>query len=63
MTERDKDIGANDVKVLDVLGNVAERAAAAVSHKLLHPMIEQYAQLFRNGARTPVLRRPPATTS
>jgi hypothetical protein len=37
MPGRDQDLGANDVKVLDVLGNVAEKAAAAVSHKL-HPI-------------------------
>ena len=30
---------------------------ASISHKL-HTMIEQYAQLFKSGARTPVLRRP-----
>ena len=28
-----------------------------ISHKL-HPIIEQYAQLFKTGIRTPALRRP-----
>jgi hypothetical protein len=33
--------------------NVAEKVADSVSHKL-HSLIEQYANLFKNGARTPV---------
>jgi pimeloyl-ACP methyl ester carboxylesterase len=57
MTTAQSDLGQQDASVRDFLGNVAERAAASISHKL-HPMIEQYAQLFKNGARTPVLRRP-----
>ena len=58
MTEPQKDLGQTDARVTDYLKNIGETVADAVSHKLLHPMIEQYAQLFRNGARTPVLRRP-----
>ena len=46
-----KDIGAHDAKFTDKVGDMAEAAAAAVSHKI-HPMIEQYAQLFTHGART-----------
>jgi hypothetical protein len=34
-----------------------EALADSISHKL-HPMVEQYAQLFKTGIRTPVLKRP-----
>ena len=51
------ELGEHDARFIDTFGNVAEKLADSISHKL-HPMIEQYAQLFRNGARTPVLRRP-----
>jgi pimeloyl-ACP methyl ester carboxylesterase len=53
-----EDLGQHDARVTDYLKNIGERVADAVSNKLLHPMIEQYAQLFAHGARTPVLRRP-----
>lgn len=52
-----KDLGEHDARFIDTFSNVAEKVADSISHKL-HPMIEQYAQLFKNGARTPVLRRP-----
>jgi hypothetical protein len=59
MVDSTKDLGQNDARVTDLLSNVvAERVADSVSHKL-HPLIEQqHAQLFKNGVRTPVLRRP-----
>lgn len=57
MAEPRKDLGENDVNLADTISNVAEKVADSVSHAL-HPMIEQYAQLFKTGARTPVLKRP-----
>jgi pimeloyl-ACP methyl ester carboxylesterase len=51
------DLGENDARLIDTVSNAAESGAASISHKL-HPMIEQYANLFKTGARTPVLRRP-----
>jgi hypothetical protein len=47
----------NDASFVDAISSTAEKVADSISHKL-HPMIEQYANLFKNGARTPVLRRP-----
>ena len=38
-------------------GEQREALADSISHKL-HPMVEQYAQLFKTGIRTPVLKRP-----
>jgi hypothetical protein len=52
-----KNLGQNDVSSVDTASNAVEDVAAAISHKL-HPMIEQYANLFKTGARTPALRRP-----
>jgi len=57
MPDSTADLGQNDARVADVLGNVAERVADSISHKV-HPVIEQFAQLFKSGVRTPVLRRP-----
>lgn len=57
MPDGEKDLGQNDMKVTDVIGNVLEFGANKVGHGL-DPMIEQYAQLFKEGARTPVLERP-----
>jgi hypothetical protein len=48
-----KDVGENDVNFADTISNVAEKVADSISHAL-HPMIEQYAQLFKTGARTPI---------
>lgn len=53
----EQNLGQNDATFSDTVSNTAEKIADAISHKL-HPMIEQYANLFKNGARTPVLRRP-----
>lgn len=50
-------MGQNDASVLDYMGNIAKSIGSSISHKI-HPMIEQYAQLFAYGVRTPVLRRP-----
>lgn len=47
------DVSQNDVEPFS--NAAAERAATAPA---LHPAIEQYAQLFKTGVRTPVLRRP-----
>lgn len=52
-----KELGENDVDFMDTAKNVVEKVSADVSH-LLHPLTEQYAKLFKTGARTPVLRRP-----
>lgn len=57
MHESGADLGQHDARFVDTFTNVAEKVASSISHAL-HPMIEQYAQLFKNGARTPVLRRP-----
>ena len=57
MVDSTENLGQNDASVTDFLSNVAETVADSISHKL-HPLVEQYAQLFKNGARTPVLRRP-----
>lgn len=51
------DLGENDARFIDSVSNAAENVAAKVSHAL-HPMVEQYANLFKTGLRTPVLRRP-----
>jgi pimeloyl-ACP methyl ester carboxylesterase len=47
------DLGENDAS----LSNAAESVSASISQNL-HPMIVQYANLFKTGLRTPVLRRP-----
>jgi hypothetical protein len=57
MTDPKNDLGQNDARFVDTVSNVAEKVTDSISHKL-HPKIEQYAQLFKTGARTPVLRRP-----
>lgn len=57
MGEPAKDLGQNDARFWDVFSNVADQAAAAISHKM-DPVIEQFAQLFKTGVRTPILRRP-----
>src|SRR5260370_1801573 len=57
MTEQRRDLGENDASLVDTFSNVAEKVADSFSQKL-HPMIEQYAQLFKYGARTPVMKRP-----
>jgi hypothetical protein len=56
LSER-KDLGEKDASFSAFFGNVAEAVGDSISHKL-HPMIEQYAQLFAHAARTLVLRRP-----
>lgn len=57
MEEQTKNIGQNDAKMTSYIGNIFENIADSISH-VLHPMIEQYAQLFAYGKRTPVLKRP-----
>nr|WP_313093357.1 alpha/beta hydrolase [Moraxella sp. CTOTU48268] len=52
-----ENIGQHDVDPLKVAGNAAQATVSAVVNKL-HPVIESYAQLFKTGVRTPVLRRP-----
>lgn len=51
------DLGQNDAKITDMIGNVAEKVVDSISHKL-HPLVERYAKMFKSGARTPILRRP-----
>ncbi|WOE33952.1 alpha/beta hydrolase [Acinetobacter baumannii] len=50
-------IGQYDASFMNMAGNVAETLVSTVANKL-HPVIETYAQLFKTGVRTPVLRRP-----
>lgn len=57
MSENADNLGQHDAKLSEIFSNMAENVADSISHKI-HPMIEKYAQLFKNGARTPVLRRP-----
>jgi uncharacterized protein len=52
-----KDMGEHDARFIDTLSDVAEKVADSISHKL-HPMVEQYAKLFKTGICTPVLKRP-----
>lgn len=52
-----ENIGQNDASITEIAGNVAETVISAVTNKL-HPAIEIYAQLFKTGVRTPILRRP-----
>lgn len=56
MTEKEK-AGEKDASVSSIVGNAADALGAAVSRKI-HPLVEQYAQLFTHGARTPILRYP-----
>lgn len=57
MADGEKDLGQHDAKIGDVFGNLLEFGSAKVAHGI-DPLIEQYAQLFAHGQRTPVLRRP-----
>lgn len=57
MSDDKPNFGENDASVTDFLSNLGGTVAGSIAHKL-HPLIEIYAQLFKNGARTPVLRRP-----
>lgn len=52
-----ENIGQHDASLTSIAGNVAETVVSTVTNKL-HPVIEAYAQLFKTGVRTPVLRRP-----
>lgn len=57
MSDEQVDLGQNDAKVTDYIANIGTNIASKVSNAF-HPMIQQYATLFKEGARTPVLRRP-----
>lgn len=57
MAETTQNLGQHDATFSEAVSNVVEKVADSISHKL-HPMIEKYATLFKEGARTPVLRRP-----
>ena len=57
MTDTDKDYGQNDAKLADMAANAAKNVGSKIAHAA-DPMIEQYAKLFKEGARTPVLERP-----
>ena len=57
MADETKDYGERDARFSDSVSNVVENVPASITHKL-HPMIEQYATLFKTGASTPVLKRP-----
>lgn len=56
MAEKEKS-GEKDASISSIVGNAAEALGAAVARKI-HPLVEQYAQLYTHGARTPVLRFP-----
>ena len=57
VTESDKDLGQNDAKAFDTVSNFFQKVTGSISHKI-DPLVEQYAQMFAYGARTPVLKRP-----
>jgi hypothetical protein len=50
MAEATQDLRPDDARLINTISNVVEKMADSISHKL-HPTIEQYAQLFNNGAR------------
>jgi hypothetical protein len=45
MSGTEKNIGQHEMKISDVLGDVAEKATASVSHAM-HPLVERYAQIL-----------------
>lgn len=49
--------GEKDSSFLGMAGGYVKAAKEAIARKA-HPLVEQYAQLFTHGARTPVLRTP-----
>lgn len=53
----EENLGQQDANITNKIKNVAKAAAHTVSIAM-HPLVEEYAQLFTHGARTPVLRRP-----
>lgn len=57
MADDARNIGQEDGKLTDTIGNYVKAIGAKARHAA-HPLVEQYAQLFAHGARTPVLRRP-----
>ncbi len=57
MSEENRNIGQDDHSLAKKIGNMALAAKEMLADKA-HPFIEQYAQLFAHGKRTPVLRRP-----
>lgn len=57
MSNATKNFGQHDARVSEYLANIGENVAGKLSHAF-HPMIEQFAKLFKEGARTPVLERP-----
>jgi pimeloyl-ACP methyl ester carboxylesterase len=57
MADSEENLGQHDAKPADYVSNIGANIARKVSH-VIHPVIEQYAKLFKEGARTPVLRRP-----
>lgn len=50
-------LGQRDAGILETVGNMAEAVVDRIANRL-DPLVEQYATMFRSGARTPVLRRP-----
>lgn len=54
---KEPNLGQHDAKVTDYIANIGENLADKVSHAT-HQLTGQYAKLFKEGARTPVLRRP-----
>ena len=52
-----RDLGENDGRFADKFAQVTETLVDSIS-QALYPMVEQYAQMFTHGVRTPVLRRP-----
>ncbi len=52
-----RDLGQNDARVADYVANIAKTVGDRIVH-VFDPVVDQYAKLFKEGARTPVLRRP-----
>jgi uncharacterized protein len=57
MSDKQENLGQNDTSFIETESNIAEKVVDSSSNKL-SPMIEQYATLFKEGARTPIMRRP-----
>ena len=55
--DRQENLGQNDAKVGDYIANIGKTVGSRLAHAF-DPMIEQYEKLFKEGARTPVLRLP-----
>jgi hypothetical protein len=62
MSGTEKTIGQHDMKISDVLEDVAEKATASVS-RAMHPLVERYAQILSGRPADANLLRPRASDS